>query len=66
MKLLNIEATKIVAMTDYYERGSSLMDVLEAEDLGGGMAASKIDKVAAEKNKKIWACQPCIKIKNPL
>jgi len=38
---------------DFYEKGSALMDVLEAEDLGTG----KIDKVAEEKNQRIWACQ---------
>jgi tetratricopeptide (TPR) repeat protein len=48
---------KLYRAMDYYERGSSLMDVLEAEDMGAGMPGSKIDKVAAEKNKRIWACQ---------
>jgi len=39
---------------DYYERGSNLMDVLEAEELG--MPGHK-DKQAAERNERIWACQ---------
>merc|ERR1712113_1276172 len=38
---------------DYYERGSSLMDVLEAESLG---MPGHVDKAAAERNQKIWAC----------
>jgi len=47
---------------DYYERGSSLMDVLEAEDLQamagkGGGKGGKVNKEAQEKNRRIWACQ---------
>merc|ERR1712217_35588 len=39
---------------DYYERGSSLMDVLEAEDLGiQGMK----NKEAEKRNAAIWSCQ---------
>lgn len=46
---------RLLRAMDYYERGSHFMDVLEAEDLG--MAGAKPDKVAVEKNKRIWACQ---------
>mmetsp|Transcript_83080 Transcript_83080/g.147060 ORF Transcript_83080/g.147060 Transcript_83080/m.147060 type:complete len:510 (+) Transcript_83080:9-1538(+) len=42
---------------DLYEQGSSLMDVLECEDMSGGMMPDKVDKVAAERNQRIWACQ---------
>jgi tetratricopeptide (TPR) repeat protein len=40
---------------DYYERGSSLMDVLEADSLG--MPNGWTDKQAEASNKRIWACQ---------
>merc|ERR1719254_51258 len=40
---------------DYYERGSKLMDVLEAEELG--MPGGRPDKQAAERNQRIWRCQ---------
>jgi len=40
---------------DYYERGSSLMDVLEAESMG--MPNGWKDKDAEKANKQIWACQ---------
>lgn len=44
---------RLLRAVDYYERGSSLMDVLEAEDLGG---MGKKDPVAADRNKRLWAC----------
>jgi len=40
---------------DYYERGSSLMDVLEADSLG--MPGGWKDKEAEVRNKQIWASQ---------
>lgn len=39
---------------ELYEEGSKYMDVLECEDMGG---MGKVDKAAAERNQKIWACQ---------
>lgn len=42
----------------YYELGSTFMDILEPEDLGAGVGRKEvIDKVAKEKNQRIWACQ---------
>jgi len=38
----------------YYEKGSALMDVLEAEELG---LPGKSDSKAAERNQRIWQCQ---------
>mmetsp|Transcript_45367 Transcript_45367/g.97260 ORF Transcript_45367/g.97260 Transcript_45367/m.97260 type:complete len:530 (+) Transcript_45367:136-1725(+) len=46
---------RLLRALELYERGSSLMDVLEAEDLG--MPGGKKDKVAEERNAKIWKCQ---------
>jgi len=45
---------RLLRAMDYYERGAALMDVLEAEDMGG--VKVKTDEVAAEKNRRIWAC----------
>jgi len=45
---------RILRAMDYYERGSALMDVLEAEELG---MPGKVDKQAAERNSRIWQCQ---------
>lgn len=42
----------------YYERGSALMDVLEAEEMGmPGGAAPPPDKGVVERNRQIWQCQ---------
>jgi len=45
---------RLLRAMDYYERGSNLMDVLEAEDLG---MPGHTDKKAAERNQRIWRCQ---------
>lgn len=45
---------RLLRAMHYYEAGSSLMDVLEAEDLG---MPGKVDKKAAETNQRIWQCQ---------
>jgi len=45
---------RLLRALDYYERGSALMDVLEAEELG---IPGKVDSVAAKKNQRIWQCQ---------
>jgi len=45
---------RLLRAMDYYERGSNLMDVLEAEELG---MPGHTDKKAAERNQRIWKCQ---------
>lgn len=45
---------RLLRALDYYERGSALMDVLEAEELG---MPGKINTEAAKKNQRIWQCQ---------
>lgn len=45
---------RLLRAFDYYERGSSLMDVLEAEELG---MPGKVNSEAAKKNQRIWQCQ---------
>lgn len=48
------KAGRLLRAMDYYERGSALMDVLEAEELG---MPGHVNKEAAEKNQRIWQCQ---------
>eukprot|EP00928_Gymnodinium_smaydae_P081782 TRINITY_DN65245_c0_g1_i1.p1 TRINITY_DN65245_c0_g1~~TRINITY_DN65245_c0_g1_i1.p1 ORF type:complete len:562 (-),score=153.73 TRINITY_DN65245_c0_g1_i1:86-1771(-) len=46
---------RLLRAMDLYEKGSQLMDVLEAEDMG--MPGGKVDPVAAERNARIWGTQ---------
>eukprot|EP00930_Biecheleria_cincta_P083290 TRINITY_DN72893_c0_g1_i1.p1 TRINITY_DN72893_c0_g1~~TRINITY_DN72893_c0_g1_i1.p1 ORF type:complete len:486 (-),score=125.65 TRINITY_DN72893_c0_g1_i1:75-1421(-) len=46
---------RLLRAADYYERGSSLMDVIEAEDMG--YPGSKKDEKAVATNKRIRECQ---------
>lgn len=55
---------RVLRAMDYYERGSRLMDILEAEEMPGmggsgasGGVVSDSARAAAERNRKIWQCQ---------